>query len=98
LDQFDGTPPVFYHTGTGKSDEINFLHVTNDGTLWVGTSAGLYRFVGNQFQVVVPNAFVSRMEESVDGHLLFISNGHTFVELDGTRVIEHPNLPHCRMS
>jgi ligand-binding sensor domain-containing protein/two-component sensor histidine kinase len=94
LDQFDGTPPVFYHTGTGKSDEINFLHVTNDGTLWVGTSAGLYRFVGNQFQVVVPNAFVSRMEESVDGHLLFISNGHTFVELDGTRVIEHPNLPH----
>jgi hypothetical protein len=89
LDQFDRASSVSYHTGTGMSDEITFLHVTSDGTLWVGTSAGLYRFVGNQFQEVIPNSFISRMEESVDGHLLFIANGRTFVELDGTRVIEH---------
>src|SRR5215470_3797239 len=93
LDQFDRAPSVSYHTGTGMSDEITFLYVTSDGTLWVGTSAGLYRFVGNQFQEVIPNSFISRMEESVDGHLLFIADGHTFVELDGTRVIEHPMLP-----
>jgi ligand-binding sensor domain-containing protein len=90
----DRTQAVFYHTGTGKSDEITSLRATRDGTLWVGTSAGLYRLVGNQFQEVIPNSFIGRMEESVDGHLLFIANSHTFVELDGTRVIEHPRLQH----
>jgi signal transduction histidine kinase/ligand-binding sensor domain-containing protein len=94
LDQFDRPPSVFYHTGAGMSDEITFLRATSDGTLWVGTGAGLYRLVGNQFQKVIPNSFISRMEESVDGHLLFVANGQTFVELDGTRVIEHPKLLH----
>ena len=92
LDQFDRAASVFYHTGTGLSDEITFLRVTSDGTLWVGTNAGLYRLVGNQFQEVVSNSLISRMEESTDKHLLFIANNQTFVELDGTRVIEHPRL------
>jgi ligand-binding sensor domain-containing protein len=94
LDQFDRAPSVFYHTGTDRSDEITFLRATSDGTLWVGTTAGLYRLVGNQFQEVIHNSFISRMEESADGHLLFIANGQTFVELDGTRVIGHPRLLH----
>jgi signal transduction histidine kinase/ligand-binding sensor domain-containing protein len=94
LSLLDLAPSVFFHTGTGMSDEITFLHASGDGTLWVGTNAGLYRFVGNQFQEVISNSVISRMEESTDGHLLFVANGKTFVELDGTRVIEHPELLH----
>ena len=93
FDQFDRSLSVFYHPGAGLSDEITCLHVSRDGTLWVGTGAGLYRFVGDQFKTVIPNAAVNRIEESVDGHLLIASN-QGFVELDGTRVIEHPGLAH----
>ena len=91
LDQFDRSLSVFYHPGAGISDEITCLHFSRDGTLWVGTGAGLYRFVGNRFETVIPNASISRIEESVDGHLLIIS-GKGFVELDGIRVVEHPGL------
>jgi ligand-binding sensor domain-containing protein len=93
FDQFDRSLSVFYHPGESISDEITRLHVSRDGTLWVGTSAGLYRFVANQFKTVIPNAVINRIEESVDGHLHIVTN-RGFVELDGTRVIEHPGLSH----
>jgi len=93
LDQFDRSLSILYHPGTGISDEVNSLHVSRDGTLWVATSGGLYRFVDNQFKNVIPNAVISRIEESLDGHLLIVGN-QGFVEVDGTRVIEHPDLAH----
>jgi signal transduction histidine kinase/ligand-binding sensor domain-containing protein len=93
LDQFDRSLSILYHPGTGISDEVNRLHVSRDGTLWVATSGGLYRFVDNQFKNVIPNAVISRIEESLDGHLLIVGI-QGFVELDGTRVIEHPDLAH----
>ena len=93
LDQFDRSLAVLYHPGTGMSDEVNVLHVSRDGTLWVGTSAGLYQFVDNQFRNVIPNAVISRIEQSADGHLL-ISGSQGFVELDGTQVIDHAGLAH----
>src|SRR5580658_5285774 len=92
LDQFDRSLSVFYHPGAGISDEITCLHFSRDGTLWVGTGAGLYRFVGNRFETAIPNASISRIEESADGHMLIVS-GQGFIELDGTRVVEHPGLP-----
>jgi len=91
LDRFDRSLSVFYHPGAGMSDEITSLHGTRDGVLWVGTSAGLYRFVGNRFETVIPLAYISRIEESADGHLLVISS-QGFIELDGTRVVPHPGL------
>ena len=91
LDQFDRSLSVFYHPGAGNSDEITCLHFSRDGTLWVGTNAGLYRFVSNRFEAATPRASISRIEESVDGHLLIISS-RGFVELDGTRVVGHPGL------
>src|SRR5580700_10837521 len=93
LDRFDRSLSVFYHPGSGMSDEITCLHVSRDGTLWVGTSAGLYRFVDNQFETVIPDAFISRIEDGADGHLLVVSS-QKFVEPDGTRVIAHPGLAH----
>src|SRR5712672_1071799 len=81
LDRFDRSLSVFYHPGEGMSDEITSLHNTRDGVLWVGTSAGLYRFVGNRFETVIPLAYISRIEESADRHLLVISS-QGFIELD----------------
>jgi ligand-binding sensor domain-containing protein len=93
LDRFDRSLSVFYHPGAGISDEITCLRFSRDGVLWVGTGAGLYRFVGNRFETVIARAAISRIEESADGHLLVISS-QGFVELDRTRVIEHPGLAH----
>src|SRR5271169_2437171 len=91
LDQIDRSLSVFYHPGAGISDEITCLHFSRNGVLWVGTGAGLYRFVGNRFETAIPNASISRIEESADGHLLIISS-QGFIELDGIRVMEHPGL------
>jgi ligand-binding sensor domain-containing protein/signal transduction histidine kinase len=91
LDRFDRSLSVFYHPGAGISDEIKWLRFSRDGVLWVGTGAGLYRFVGNRFETVIARAAISRIEESADGHLLVISS-QGFIELDGTRVVEHPGL------
>jgi signal transduction histidine kinase/ligand-binding sensor domain-containing protein len=91
LDRFDRSLSVFYHPGAGISDEITCLHFSRDGTLWVGTGAGLYRFARNRFDTAIPRASISRIEESVNGHLLIVSS-LGFVELDGTRVLEHPGL------
>src|SRR5712692_1591526 len=59
LDRFDRSLSVFYHPGAGISDEITCLHFSRDGVLWVGTGAGLYRFVGNRFEIAIPNASIS---------------------------------------
>ena len=89
----DGTRDQFFarHPGPGLSDEITSLHCARDGVLWVGTSAGLYNFAGNRFETVIPLDYISRIEESVEGHLLVISS-NGFIELNGTRVVPHPGL------
>jgi signal transduction histidine kinase/ligand-binding sensor domain-containing protein len=91
LDRFGRSLSVFYHPGAGTSDEITWLRFSRDGILWVGTNAGLYRFVDNRLEVVIPNASISRIEESIDGHLLVVS-GQGFIELNGTLVVQHPRL------
>jgi ligand-binding sensor domain-containing protein/signal transduction histidine kinase len=91
LDQFDRSLSVFYHPGAGISDEITWLRFSRDGVLWVGTGAGLYRFVENRLETVIPNAPISRIEESIDGHLLVVSD-QGFIELDGTRVVQQSGI------
>src|SRR5579863_5384205 len=90
-DRSDHPQSVFYHPGRGNSDEISRLVFGCDGTLWVGTFGGLYRFRDNRFETVLPRVSINRMEQSPDCHLLAVT-GEGFVELDGTRVVEHPGL------
>jgi ligand-binding sensor domain-containing protein/signal transduction histidine kinase len=93
LDQFERSQSILFHPGAGISDEITCLHFSRDGTMWVGTSAGLYRFLDSQFKNVIPNGFISRIEESVDGHLLIVSS-QGFIELDGAQKVDHSDLAH----
>lgn len=91
LGHFDRSQSVFYHPGPGNSDEISTLVFGCDGTLWVGTSGGLYRFRDNRLETVLPRVSISRMEQGTDCHLL-VATSEGFVELAGTRVVEHPGL------
>jgi ligand-binding sensor domain-containing protein len=94
LDRFDGrhfTPIYFRGRSSTPQGTVSTLAEGPGGVLWVGTSAGLYRFAGNRFETVIPLDYISRIEESADGHLLIISS-KGFIQLDGTRVVSHPGL------
>ncbi len=84
--------PSLYHPGAGDSDSIQCLHVSRSGTLFVGTMTGLYRFEQGGFTTIIPELWTSRIEEDHNGHLLAITS-KGFVEWDGTRIIQHPDLP-----
>ena len=91
LGHFDQALVTMYHVGVGLSDQILCIRESRDGRLWVGTSGGLYRFDQGNFLSIIPHDMVSRIEESLDGHLLIIT-GHGFVEWDGVRIIPHPEI------
>jgi ligand-binding sensor domain-containing protein len=82
LDQFGPLPSTIYHPGSGASDSINALTVGRDGTVWAGTDGGIYRFGRGAFSTVLPNVSVSRIEESLSGHLLIVTS-ERFLEWDG---------------
>jgi PAS domain S-box-containing protein len=91
LDHFDRALVTMYHAGPGQSDQILCIHRSRAGTLWVGTIGGLFRFDRDSFFSIIPHDMISRIEEDSDGHLLIIT-GHGFVELDGARIIPHPEI------
>jgi ligand-binding sensor domain-containing protein/signal transduction histidine kinase len=91
LDYFNPSLVSFYHPGEGKSDEILCLHFGRDGVLWVGTRLGLFRWRGVGFEPILPEAWVSRMEETSSGHMLIITGGD-WVELDGTKKLTYPDV------
>jgi len=91
LDQADRSPVVFYHPGARKSDEIVCLHFSRDGFLWVGTRSGLFRWRDGKFEPVLPDGWISRLEETSNGHMLVI-NGTGWMELDGLREIPHSDV------
>jgi signal transduction histidine kinase/ligand-binding sensor domain-containing protein len=82
---------TLYHPGTGEGDSIQSLHITRKGQLFVGTMTGFYRFERDTFSVVIPNLWTSRIEEAANGNLLVITS-KGFVEWDGQRIIQHPDL------
>jgi signal transduction histidine kinase/ligand-binding sensor domain-containing protein len=82
---------TMYHPGVGPSGRIACLLI-RDGTLWVGTSRGLYRFEHGHFVTVIPDEPISTMDQTSDGHLLIITE-RGFVEWDGARILRYPDLP-----
>jgi PAS domain S-box-containing protein len=91
LDHFDRALVTMYHLGPGISDQILCMHRSRAGTLWIGSSGGLYRFDRGSFFSIIPHDTISRIEERSNGHLLIIT-GHGLVEWDGARIIPHPEI------
>lgn len=81
-----------YHLDSQYSDFIQCFHVSRNGTLWVSSGAGLYRFDGDKFFNTIPELWVSRVEEASNAYLLVVTS-KGFVEWDGARVIHHLDLP-----
>ena len=80
-----------YHLGQGAADSVRCLRFTRAGVLWAGTPYGLFYFAKDHFQQVAAGN-VQQIEEARNGHLLVtITPG--FFEWDGSRVIEHPEIP-----
>ena len=91
LDQFDPSQLILYHLGTGPGDEASSLLLSHDGVLWAGTNRGLYKFSSGKFVEAIPAVSINRIAEALNGHLLIIT-GEGFVEWDGSKVIEHPEV------
>jgi signal transduction histidine kinase/ligand-binding sensor domain-containing protein len=91
IDQRSQTPPV-YHLGQGAADAVRCLRFTRAGVLWAGTPNGLFYFAKDHFQQAFAGRHVHKIEEARNGHLL-ITTTVGFVEWDGSRVIEHPEIP-----
>jgi signal transduction histidine kinase/ligand-binding sensor domain-containing protein len=91
LDHFDRSLVTMYHPGAGASDRIACL-IIRHGILWVGTGRGLYRFDRGHFVTVIPDEWISTMDQTADGHLLIIG-AHGFMEWDGARLLRYPEYP-----
>lgn len=81
-----------YHLGKDETDSVRCLHITRAGVLWAGSPGGLFYFAKDRFQQVVGDRYVYKIEEARNGHLL-ITTTHGFFEWDGSRAIEHPEIP-----
>ena len=90
IDQRSQTLSV-YHLGEGEADAVRLLRFTRAGVLWAGTANGLFYFREDHFQQVIAGRYVHKIEEARNGHLL-ITTTVGFVEWDGSRVIEHPEI------
>ena len=77
-----------FRLGSQQSEEVEVLFKDREGTIWAGTSHGLYRFDGKRFTCVDWTLYVGRISQAPDGRLM-LNGGRYFVEFDGKRVIEH---------
>ena len=91
LDDTEDVQATYYHLAGGTGDEITCLRFGPDGVLWVGTSRGLYRHRKGGFSLVLPNLSIIRLEETLGGHPLIISD-QGFIEWDGMRKVDHRGL------
>jgi signal transduction histidine kinase/ligand-binding sensor domain-containing protein len=80
-----------YHLGGLGSGSILRLHFARDGTLWAGSSNGLYRWNGAGFTEIVSGINASRIEETLDRHIL-VPSRQGFLEWDGARAVDHPEI------
>lgn len=91
LDHFDRSLVTIYHPGVSLSDRVSSLLI-RDGVLFVGTYRGLYRFDRGNFVPVIRDEQISMLDSTADGHLLIIT-ARGFIEWDGSRITQYPELP-----
>jgi ligand-binding sensor domain-containing protein/signal transduction histidine kinase len=80
-----------FRLGKQQTEEVEVLFKDREGTIWAGTSHGLYRFDGNQFICVNWTIYVGRISQGLDGRLI-LNTGNGFVEFDGKQLIQHAGL------
>lgn len=80
-----------YHPGPGDASHILCLRFGSSGVLWIGTAGGLFRYQGDQFVPIGPRVPVRKVEETPDGHVLFITDDG-LTELAGSEIVPHPKL------
>ena len=91
LNQFTLADAVPYHPGPGKANDVPLIYFTKNRVMWIGTSAGLFRYEGDQFVPVGPRVLTRYIDEAPDGNLLVITT-QGFMELKGTEIVPHPQL------
>ncbi len=91
FDQFRLPGAISYHPGPGDASHILCLRFGRSGVLWIGTAGGLFRYEGDQFAPIGPRVPVRKIDETPDGHLLFITD-YGFTELAGSEIVPHPKL------
>lgn len=91
LNQATLAEAVPYHPGPGKANDVPIIYFTRNGVMWIGTSAGLFRYEGDKFVPVGPRVLIRYIDEAPDGNLLVITS-QEFIEFKGTEIVPHPKL------
>lgn len=93
FNQFGPLQAIRYPNPLGPDTQLFWIRFSRSGTLWVGTSVGLYQFEHGVFSSLtpLPDPNIQRTEESSTGNLL-LTTSHGFMEWDGSRLVAHPEL------
>ena len=91
VDSLNPSDAVFYPLGMHVGIQADSLYQGQDGVIWAGTPHGLYRMVRGSFVQTISGVSVSRISGALDGHLFLITQ-RGFLEWNGEKIIEHPEL------
>src|ERR1700683_494654 len=91
LDQFNPAQLTYFRLGAGPSNGVGALLQAHNGAIWAGTTHGLFREESGKFIQVIPEANISRVAETLDGHLLLISESK-IIAWDGHKAITRSDL------
>lgn len=89
LAYFDASGSMTYHPGPDKASYIVVLRFGRDGTMWVGTEAGLFAYDKARFMPVGPPVQIIEIEPAANGHL-FVVTSEGLMEWDGSRLAPLP--------
>ena len=80
-----------FRLGKLGSAAVLALFVSRDGTVWAGSSDGLYQFDGSQFHCVDSLDFISRIMQASNGRLI-LTTPNGVLEYDGKNLVRRSGL------